>query len=441
MAIDQATVWETRPAAGSDNNGGAFIAGASGTDYSQQDSAQIAYTDLVIDASDAKKLTSSGHPFTSAHVGNTIKITGGTGFTTGRYQVLSVAAGVATMDRNVGTTSSTGGTGNLGGALATLAAAWTDGVTSNTYWLKGTLTVTSALTMARAVTSSDAGPNKIIGYGTVRGDGTRASWTTSSNSVDLIQFTQAKGYYFQNIEFSSSAGTPGFGLNAKTSNNSTGIVLDNCLLHGFNKAIRGDFSGDFGFVSIVLYRCRVYSCTSHGIHNDGGTFLLASYVHDNGGDGILQGNQSSMKPGVILVWRSVIKSNAGKGVNCQMQADEANGARFPIVIESDLLNNGGDNLYVQGNPTGIIAINSIIDSAGGYGINNLLSYFMFQVLGSIAWRANTTADTNNVPKSPSDVTLTGDPFTARGSDDFTLNSTAGAGAACRAIGQPVVFPP
>ena len=441
MALPAATVWEIRPGAGSDNNGGGFVAGASGTDRSQQNSAQVTYTDLVIDATTNTKLTSAGFPFTAAEVGNIIQITSGTGFTTGFYQVVSVAAGVATMDRAVGTTSSTGGHGALGGALATVSAAWTAGVTSNTYYLTGTLTVTSALSMGRAVTSSDAGPNAIIGYGSVRGDGTRAKWTTSTNSAEIVNFAAANGILFQNIEFESTAGTPGYGLRANLTGDNGGIVLDNCLVHGFLIGIRGDWQAEYAYGMLILYRSRVYSCTSHGVLNFGGTQILASYIHDNAGDGFQVGNNNGAPKAWSLVWRSVIKSNGGKGINDLTQASLVSNPRFVTVLESDVLNNTGDGITVAGNPGGTVLLNSIMDGNGGVGLKFNNGFFAFQVLGSVAWRSNTGGDVTNATKSPSDVTLTGDPFTARGSDDFTLNSTAGAGQACRAIGQPAVFPP
>lgn len=85
---------------------------------SQSQSAWIAlkthaYTDLAIDASDDTVISSAALPFTSNDVGKTIVITGGTGFTTGSYIIQSVASGDATLDSAVGTTSSTGGTGQF----------------------------------------------------------------------------------------------------------------------------------------------------------------------------------------------------------------------------------------------------------------------------------------------------------------------------------------
>src|SRR4029077_71126 len=122
MSLSSTVQWDVRTT-GSDSNGGGFdwAVSSPGTDYSQQDSAQVAYTDLVI-GSTTTQLTSAAHPFTSAHVGNIINVTGGTGFTAGRYCVNSVSGSTATMDRSVGTASSTGGTGNLGGGLVTISA-------------------------------------------------------------------------------------------------------------------------------------------------------------------------------------------------------------------------------------------------------------------------------------------------------------------------------
>ena len=80
MAFSANMIWEFRTT-GSANNGGGFVEGATGTDYSQQDAAEIAFTDLVIDGADNTKITSAAHPFSVAHVGNVINVTGGTGFT------------------------------------------------------------------------------------------------------------------------------------------------------------------------------------------------------------------------------------------------------------------------------------------------------------------------------------------------------------------------
>src|SRR5438876_9228197 len=110
-------IYEVR-SGGNDANSGLFdpaIAGAT-TDYTQQTAPQFTYSDLVIGNPTTTSLTSVARPFSTCDIGNSIRISGGTGFTTGLYEIVSVAGNVATMDRAVGTAGSTSGAGRLGGA-------------------------------------------------------------------------------------------------------------------------------------------------------------------------------------------------------------------------------------------------------------------------------------------------------------------------------------
>src|SRR3954451_13297180 len=75
MAISAGTVWEVRTG-GSDSNGGLFTSGqaGAGTDYSQQDAAQLSLTDVVTDGTTT--VTSAVGGFTAAMIGNGINIAG-----------------------------------------------------------------------------------------------------------------------------------------------------------------------------------------------------------------------------------------------------------------------------------------------------------------------------------------------------------------------------
>ncbi len=76
---------------------------------------------------------------------------------------------------------------------------------------------------------------------------------------------------------------------------------------------------------------------------------------------------------------------------------------------------------------------NIFVSCGNYGIN-APSNADFVMGGDYnAYYSNTAGDRNNISAGSNDVTLTGDPFTNAASSDFSLNNTAGAGAACRAV--------
>lgn len=73
------------------------------------------FTDLAIDATTNTKVTSASYTFVAADVNRFIDIKAG--LTVGHYQILSVAAGAATLRSSPGATGSTGGTWVIGGCL------------------------------------------------------------------------------------------------------------------------------------------------------------------------------------------------------------------------------------------------------------------------------------------------------------------------------------
>lgn len=113
MAIGADTVWRVRPGGNAANGAGfdSTISGA-GVDYTQQDAAQITLSDIACSASTT--VTSATGGFTSAMIGNAIRITGG-GSTTGYYFITGQTnTNTITVDRSPGTVS--GGSGRVGGA-------------------------------------------------------------------------------------------------------------------------------------------------------------------------------------------------------------------------------------------------------------------------------------------------------------------------------------
>ncbi|MCG3177374.1 MAG: hypothetical protein MOGMAGMI_02348 [Candidatus Omnitrophica bacterium] len=217
MALHADVIWEFQPTVGDNANGGGFKEGASGVDYSQQAAAQKAFTDLVIDAVDDTKVTSALNAFDANDVGNIINVTGGTGFTTGRYEVTAVALGVATLDRAVGTTSSTGGTGNLGGALDVMYDSWVDndmradGTNVHRTYIKnsGTMTIAADLSF----TNKQAALARQLlfeGYNATRGDNPTG---TSRPLIDFGAFAQtladtnSNGWLVKNLRYTTTSAT------------------------------------------------------------------------------------------------------------------------------------------------------------------------------------------------------------------------------------------
>ena len=121
MAISAATIWRVRIGGSDTLCAGLFdssVVGA-GTDYTDQDTAQLALTDLA-SVSPWTTVNSAVGGFTAAMVGNGIYISGGTNFTAGRYIIVSrIDNNNITVDRACGATgASSGALGKIGGALA-----------------------------------------------------------------------------------------------------------------------------------------------------------------------------------------------------------------------------------------------------------------------------------------------------------------------------------
>src|SRR5947209_15754292 len=122
MAISANTVFEIRTT-GSDNNGGGFVTGASGTDFSQQDTAQVNIDNATITTSITTTTVtfSAGYTPTAADIGNIVQFLTGTNVTAGFYQITAQTATTWTLDRtplSAGTT--TNATAKMGGGLASL---------------------------------------------------------------------------------------------------------------------------------------------------------------------------------------------------------------------------------------------------------------------------------------------------------------------------------
>ena len=80
----------------------------------------VVATDLAIDGTNNKKVTSSTYSFATGDVGKWINVTAGTGFTVAANQIASVVGGAAFGTNSFGTTSSTGGTFSMPARLASV---------------------------------------------------------------------------------------------------------------------------------------------------------------------------------------------------------------------------------------------------------------------------------------------------------------------------------
>lgn len=446
MAFAASVTWEAR-SDGNDANGGGFdaVSGTPGTDYSQQAAAQVAYTDIVIDGTTNTNCTSAATPFTSAHVGNIINITAGTGFTVQRVQIMSVAAGVATCDKSLGTLSSTGGTGNLGGAVARPDTVDPITVAGNVGFIRsGTYTHTTTMTMS-ADGAVVGGMIAWIGYDAA---GSRADvaiaeslmpvFTSATNSVALITLNGATRLRLRNIKFTHTAGTRGIGIATVTAAN-VNCVFENIVCDG---CLTGISDAGFAMQGCEFRNVTVRNSTSHGFNlanaSSNTNTLWYCWANANAGNGfrmqrtsckffhcISSNNTGASGHG----WQDVTTTTAQTSHSSWSWCVAYNNAQSGIRMD---FTTGGFGL--------LSFDNCIFYGNGVYGISCATAGLIDGRTGprvrKCAFGNNTTGDRQNFRTGEDDITLTFTPFANAGSGDFSLNNTSGGGILLRGLGWP-----
>jgi hypothetical protein len=155
--------------------------GVGTVDYSQATTSGANGTDLVSTNATTNPctVTSASAPFSRNEVGNTIRISAGTSWTTGYYEIISVSGSTATLDRACGSSASiTGGTWRMGGAfqfgnslddLFTEQFSATNGTGAGRIFIRaGTHTANGSITTAAA--GGTQAPIIVEGYQSKRGD-------------------------------------------------------------------------------------------------------------------------------------------------------------------------------------------------------------------------------------------------------------------------------
>lgn len=391
-------------------------------DYSQQASPKNTYTDL---ASTGAGLTvsSAAKPFGKQQVGNGIVITGGTNFTTGRYVIASVSvANVATVvgPGNITTGAGASGTGSLGGALASAGQAGAHVVASNLVYVKtGSYTVTSASTNIAAGCFAPAGASITVeGYDTVRGDlfsvtatGTRPTITASGISTFTLFSLSGGTSNVRNLILDGGSLTSSRGVN------SNGISVYN--VHGKNMT-----NSVIGATSAWGFRCSGTGCSTAAVFaNTGGCVSSVAYS-----------NTITGFSGGVAYLDCIATTNTG--ASSDGFASGSGGVQFRNCTS---YGNGRDGFRDSASQTSGIQ-NCIAEGNGGFGYTLSGATGAF-ILTSASYNNTSGATSITTGRSNIDVTaLTGSPFTNAAGGDFSLNTTTGAGASCRAAGYPGVFP-
>lgn len=282
------TVYTTNTAAGCGTS--ATLSGATwGIDYSRSTAA--VYSNSVLTGT-TTSCTDATNPFTTQMVGNLIHLSSGTGVTVGWYEIVSVSAGTATLDRSAGTSysavvASTGGALSLGSSTAnqtdntvlSLAPAAILGgdISGRTFISPGSYTIAVAVT-------TNAG-NYIQGYSATRGDTPTAAqqpvFSCGANTFILNGMSST----LQNIHMTGSKASGSTLSGAAGSSNLSQVI--NCFVS--NTSTTG--TSAISAIAVALGNEAVCYAGSGINMNSGGTGVSAfgNYVHDCATYGIIPG--------------------------------------------------------------------------------------------------------------------------------------------------------
>lgn len=398
-----------------------------GVDYSQQDSPQVTYTDLVIGATNTTA-TSAASPFTPAHVGNLLNVTGGTGFTVQRCEITGVtAAGVATFDKALGTASSTGGAGRLAGAVdhpATIggAAAANNG---NIAFVKYSATPYSVTSSSSNVSGGILVCSQLVnwvGYDVTRTvnntDANRPIVRAGINSVTTWQMNTGN-CYVRNVVFDNPSNfTATTGLNM-----TSGCVAENCKVDGHRAT--GINLGN----SCAAVDCEIVNCGATGFalliqnFSFGLRVLVRGCTSNSTGAVALSGNCNSLID-------SVVTGTTGNATSINVAGQTATVIR--CVVHGGSGGTSAHGFSGQGQHHLCVAYGNSGDGFRGVSSAAKAGRFNRCFSGGNSG-SNYNASFIAADQMNGCGTLSGDPFTNAAALDFSTNKVAGAGALIRGL--------
>jgi hypothetical protein len=373
MPISANAVWNIMSSATgtAGKNGGFFVTGASGTDYSLQDGAQYALTGVTSVGAGNTILSSSA---SSDMVGNGLFVVSGTNFTSNAwFEITSVVVGVSiTVSTNAAGTAICTGVGasgvvNIGGANhlnSTLADDMFEaGAAGNTYYImSGTYTLGESLNFTRDGTTTL--PMKIKGYISSQGDSCEGS---SRPTLNFGTFSCILGSYWwmSNIFVT---GTPATLLTMGIS-----TKMFNCkVINKSSTASRVALATNTNF---LIHSCELssYLGTALSSSSDAGS-VVGCYIHSSS-IGVLSGTTSAH---VSLINNLLIDLTYGIYISSATSAAiviSGNTFCSPVRSSHAVLSYYG--VYIAaGLATGVIIVNNIftdmdygVYSASGAGMS------------------------------------------------------------------------
>lgn len=344
------------------------------------------------------------------------------------------AKAVATTYYVDGASGSDGNAGtSTGAAWKTLNKASTSTTAGDIIYVKSSATYNEILFFRSTGTATT--PVRWEGYSTTPGDNGRATIEGGNTRASCVRVNNCNYNIVLNFVLQGPT-SEAIHYNDQSSN----AFFFNCrILKGSGTSPASISSAGFADFNPTLVGCEISGFSGAGtgtgakINPDRVEFCI---IHDNTGNGVEINGFRQAGP----IENNVIYSNGGKGIYI------AGFATIESFYSNTIYNNSSDGIYVDGGSDGQVVIsNNLITSNGGYGVNiaNAPSGTTVVFTDKNFFYSNTSGDINNTARTfplMANVTLTGSPYTSAGTGDFSLNNTAGAGAAVRSAAAYNAFP-
>lgn len=257
--------------------------------------------------------------------------------------------------------------------------------------------------------------------------------------VDNICLHDLSLWYVENLMVKiSAAGNPTYPL------------INHANHHSCVKNVRFDQAGfdNKGCDAVQIIGCEFVNSgsTSAGsyaaIVSEAGS--ASAHIHGN----LISGWRG---PGMVLsvitsaILNNIVANVGSHGIVVQLGYS---GPYSHSIFGNTISGSIGDGILIQTDVNALadlVCTNSILSGNGGYGLHVAVgSLAVADALRAMvdynAFRSNTSGARNGISAGAHDVTLTADPFTNAAGGDFTLNGTAGGGAALKGVAFPTSIP-
>lgn len=285
----------------------------------------------------------------------------------------------------------------------------------------GTYSITAA------ISESTAGPLRFQGMASSPGDGGKATIDGGTSGTFYVPLTITSSNFVLADFIIQNNGASGSAADGLSIGNGSRVLLERIVVHavsgnGITFAAGSQASGT---------ELEVYGANTSNTSGSGGFNLAIStqlnrcISHDNTGSNNV-GFVFAASGIVVTLKECIADSNGSHGANT------ASGLSL-YFYNCSFYNNGGNGILTGASSAVLYSENSIFSNNGLFGVNAGAS--TQALLFNCAFFSNTSGATSGPVDDIGTITLTGIPFTDAPNGDFSLNNTAGAGAACRNTGR------